>query len=294
VIATELEAKAFNLVKSGKTVRVNVARTWDLVRQHRIYSRPADTHADISDAAFLLLDAGSHKQTMKVVGVWKFDPRGERPETVPLEWHKRLEDYIAAIAQARDLHWILDQPRDYFFFGLAKGEDNDSWPDWLQQMVDKKDLVDQAALALWTEKELFFHWPCKAELLWRGVIRHHDGYRQDCYTYPEDVKSRLGQEPDGRNNGPAIHAFELSGGECPKGWHIHHVYDGRVLIPGTSKPILHAVNNPDHFTHSGGLVAAHPAAHFVAHESELLGWLLRWEAFKRLNFDPDNIFGGRK
>jgi len=160
-------------------------------------------------------------------------------------------------------------------------------------MANARDLDVQAALALWKDKELFFRWPRTAELLWQ-VKRHPDGNRQDCYQYPESVKCRLGRPPDGRNNGPAIHAFELAGGSRPTGWHIHHVYDGSVLIPGKSTRILHAVKQCDYFTHSGGLVAVHPAAHYVAHESALLGWLLRWEAFERFKFDPDNIFGGCK
>ncbi len=69
--------------------------------------------------------------------------------------------------------------------------------------------------------------------------------------------------------------------------------DGRAMIPGTNRPILHAVRSGDYFTHAGGLVAAHPSAHFIAHNSELLAWLLRREAFLRLRFDPDVIFGRR-
>jgi hypothetical protein len=241
---------------------------------------------------------------MQVVGVWKFNPcRDERSETVPVEWRKRLEDYIT---EARSLHGILNQPGDYYFFGLAKNgddecesrpftqADDDSWPDWLRTMANVRELDVQAALAIWSDKESFFHWPLKAELLWQGVTRHQDGERQNCYTYPDYVKRRLGRKPDGRNNGPAIHAFEMSDGSRPMRWHIHHIYAGGVLIPGTNEPILHAVRHPDYFTHSGGLVAAHPMAHYLAHESEFLGWLLRLEAFKRFKFDPDNIFGDRK
>jgi hypothetical protein len=302
---TEQDAKVFNFMQSGKTVQVKVAKTWDLVCRHRIYSCP-DRYEFVRGATFLLLDAGFRDQTnlMKVVDVWKLNPaRREGLAIVPLEWRKRLEDYIA---EARQRPGILDQSSDYRFYGLVKNTDDDyerefctradddSWPDWLKAMANIRDLDVQAALALWREKELFFHWPRKAELLWQGVTRHQDGYRQDCYTYPKDVKCRLGREPDGRNNGPAIHAFELSGGERPTGWHIHHVYDGSVVIPGKSERILRAVKHPDYFTHSGGLVAAHPAAHFVAHESELLGWFLRLEAFKRFKFDPDNVFRGCK
>jgi len=44
------------------------------------------------------------------------------------------------------------------------------------------------------------------------------------------------------------------------------------------------------FTNSRGLVAVHPVADFVAANSRLLAWLLRWEAFRRFEYDPDNIF----
>ena len=56
--------------------------------------------------------------------------------------------------------------------------------------------------------------------------------------------------------------------------------------------VPHAVHHGKLFTHSAGLVAAHPVAHHLAHQSELLKWLLRREAFLRFGFDPMNIFGG--
>jgi hypothetical protein len=296
-----MEANASKLVQNGKAVRVKVAKSWDLVCRYRIYSCP-DTYEFVRGATFLRLDAGFRNQIilMKVWGVWKLDPVHPKGlENVPFAWRKRLEDYIA---EARQVRGILDQPGDYRFYGLSKDldddcqrelccpADDDSLPDWLRVMASASDLDVQAALALWKDKETFFRWPREAEFLWQ-VTRHPDGNRQDCYIYPKAVICRLSREPDGRNNGPAIHSFELSGGIRPTCWHIHHIYDGRVLIPGTFKPILHAIKHRDYFTHSGGLVAAHPAAHYVAHESELLGWLLRWEAFKRFKFDPDKIFG---
>src|SRR5579872_5767367 len=169
-------------MESGNITRVNVAKTWDLVCRHRIYSRPAETHTVISDANFLLLHAGDQNQTMEVVGVWKFNPsRCEVPERVPIVWRERLKHYIS---DARQLREILNQPGNYYFFGLAKT----SWPVWLCAMANIRDLDVQAGLSLWRERQKFFHWPRKAEVLWQGVTRHPDGAREDCYTYPEHIK----------------------------------------------------------------------------------------------------------
>ncbi len=289
-----------------KIVQVKVPITWDLVCRHRIYSCPDTPRFDfVKDASSLLLDAGFRNQIchMRVVGVWNLDPN--RPaafDSVPTDWRNRLNAYVD---EASHLAGILDQGGNYRFYGLAKNADDDcegelctrtqddSWPVWLKAMVNKRDLDVQAALAIWRDKKLFFRWPRKARLLWLGLTRHPNGCRQDCYEYPENVTAQLEKKrlkPDGRNNGPAILAFLMENGERPAGWHIHHVYDGNVLIPGTQTPILHAVRHGGYFTHSGGLVAAHPAAHYVAHQSELLGWLLKWEAFRRFKFDPDAIF----
>jgi hypothetical protein len=94
-------------------------------------------------------------------------------------------------------------------------------------------------------------------------------------------------KPDDRTNGPAINSFQAAGGERPiwgnEGWHIHHIFDGTEGSP-------HAVHDGNHFTHSAGLVAAHPVAHHLAHHSDLLKWLLWREAFLRFGFDPSGIF----
>jgi hypothetical protein len=82
-------------------------------------------------------------------------------------------------------------------------------------------------------------------------------------------------------------AFIAAGGSRPNcgrvGWHIHHIYDGTDGIP-------HAVNDGNLFTHSAGLVASHPVAHDLAHQSRLLKGLLRREAFLRFGFDPVGAF----
>src|SRR5579862_3559545 len=216
----------------GKIVNVNVAKTWDLVCRHRTYSCPDTPKYNFVRSADVLQLKGIGNQncSMKVVNVCHLNlTHPQWPENMPDDWRKRLEDYIA---EARLLPGILDRPGDYRFYGLTKDADDDyeeepctpadnnSWPKWLQAMAQIKDLNVQAALALWRDKESFFRWPRKAELLWQGVTRHHDGYRQDCYQYPEDIKCRIGQNPDRRNNGPAIHAFCLADGIRPKCWHI--------------------------------------------------------------------------
>ena len=78
------------------------------------------------------------------------------------------------------------------------------------------------------------------------------------------------------------------GGES---WHIHHVYDGTIPVNGIAAAVPHAVREGKLFTHSAGLVAAHPVAHQFAHQSNLLKWILRREAFQRFDkFDPMGIF----
>jgi hypothetical protein len=188
------------------------------------------------------------------------------------------EKAYAYIAEAKTLPGILDKKRYRFYF---------LWPDWLQEYAELGSLETAAALALWREKDCWFRWPKQSALLQHGWTRDRDGNRTDCYPYDAELTRRLKQKnlkPDGRNNGPAILSFLMAGGERTvsggEGWPIHHVYDGQALIPNTRRKILHAVQDGEHFTHSGGLVAAHPAAHFVAHQSELLAGLLRWEAFQ--------------
>lgn len=98
---------------------------------------------------------------------------------------------------------------------------------------------------------------------------------------------------DGRSNGPAILGFQLCGGTRPvkadgHGWHVHHLYDGRFPFPGKTKS-LRAVENPDYFTDSAGLVAAHPIANALATDIPYFTWRLRAMAYERFGFDPDGV-----
>jgi hypothetical protein len=183
---------------------------------------------------------------------------------------------------------ILDESRHRFYF---------LWPDWIQNYAQSESLEASAVLALWREKESWFRWPTESSLFQRGWTRSQDGRGDDCYPYDAELIARLKQKslkPDGRNNGPAVLSFLMAGGERPilsdEGWPIHHIYDGQAFIPNTQRKILHAVKDGAHFTHSGGLVALHPVAHFISHQSALLAWLLRWEAFRRFKYDPNEIF----
>ena len=124
-------------------------------------------------------------------------------------------------------------------------------------------------------------------LFWPGCVRtQNDGE----HIFPDELKihlERLGLKPDTRTNGPAVNSFQAAGGKKPiwgnEGWHIHHIFDGTEGSP-------HAVRDGNHFTHSAGLVAAHPVAHHLAHHSNLLKWLLWREAFLRFGFDLSGNF----
>jgi hypothetical protein len=270
------------------SVKVLVTKTWDLVQRLEVYSCPDTPDYDFSKGArsLLLHSRGRNEPTLRYVDT-EISLTKDQPDLrrVPKGFQEKLRAYIA---EAKALRGILDKKRHRFYF---------LWPDWLQNYVKLGGLETDAALAIWREKHNWFRWPIESAILQNGWTRDRDSNRTDCYRYSAELTRRLKQKnlnPDGRNNGPAILSFLMAGGERPvsggEGWPIHHIYDGQALIPNTQKKILHAVQDGEHFTHSGGLVAAHPAAHFVAHQSELLAWLLRWEAFCRFNYDPNKIF----
>jgi hypothetical protein len=146
---------------------------------------------------------------------------------------------------------------------------------------------------VWEHKNEFIQWPAKAILLWEGCVRKTRGYQ-----YPEEIKKELksrGTPIDSRmRNGPAITSFLHAGGKRPKrsnnqGWHIDHIYNGRFpwRMGGET---LHAVKDGKHFTQSAGLVSAHPIAEALADEYFYFAWLIRFESFKRFNYDPDSVF----
>lgn len=145
---------------------------------------------------------------------------------------------------------------------------------------------------VWNKKDDYIKWPIKNILLLPGVtrIKYH--------KYPDDVKKKLKEERisiDSRSNGPAVCAFLFAGGERPirttpsRSWSVHHIYDGQYPYPQHGKTIR-AVTDGRYFTHSAGLVSVHPIADALADELPYFAWLLRYEAYLRFGFDPDNVF----
>jgi hypothetical protein len=144
----------------------------------------------------------------------------------------------------------------------------------------------------------YVRWPDRAELLWEGCDRIRKNPQQQRYhAYPQELKAVLSAHrfQDRRSNGPAIMAYKVAGGERPlrsngRGWNIHHLYDGKFLYPGSTKPCLQAVKEARHFTQSAGLVAVHPLAEGLADEFAIFAWMLRAESFNRFGYDPDGAF----
>jgi len=273
-------------MKSG--VKVLATKTWDLVQRHDLYSCPeTESYEYIRGAHSLALYSRRLSRLVVRLVDSEITLSTDRPDLrrVPSGLQASL---LAYLVEASTTPGILTASSHRFYF---------LWPDWLQCYATPETLETSAGLALWQEKDCWFRWPKESALLKRGWTRHPDGSRTGCYRYDTELKRRLEQKnlkPDGRNNGPAILSFLMAGGERPvsggEGWPIHHIYDGQARIPNTQGRILHAVREGEHFTHAGGLVALHPAAHFVVHRSELLAWLLRWEAFRRFKYDPNNVF----
>lgn len=155
-------------------------------------------------------------------------------------------------------------------------------PEHINQIVDQ----------VWNQKGLFLQWPARAFLFMPGSIRNK------YHKYTADQKRQIRDaelKPDGRSNGPAIMAYLLAGGERParhvpgRQWSVHHIYDGKHPASGR-KSVLHAVKDGRFFTEAAGLVAIHPIADALADDIPYFSWLLRYEAFKRFEFDPEEIF----
>ena len=147
---------------------------------------------------------------------------------------------------------------------------------------------------IWSLRESFIKWPKFSRLLLPGIIRPKSGF----HNYPIEITKELKAKRiavDRRTNGPAIMSYLLAGGERPKRregnheWTIHHIYDGKFPIK-QGYETLRAVTEGEHFTQSAGLVAIHPIAEALADEYFFFAWQLRWEAYKRFGYDPQNIF----
>ena len=190
-----------------------------------------------------------------------------------------------------------------FTVQLAEDLDNNAaWehvPAWIRRMLPKKPRIgEQCARAIWNQRDAYIRWPRQQRLLLPGVVKHPDGMNPECYVYPPELVAEItqaGLPVDRRNNGPAILAFLLAGGDRPRrpfpekwAWTIHHIYDGQHTR-GNNQPVPHAINDGSLFTEAAGLVAVHPLADYVGMNVSLLAWLLRWEAFRRFGFDPMGV-----
>jgi hypothetical protein len=199
------------------------------------------------------------------------------------------KDWSVIGNEVADLAEALDEPIKMNF------------PPWIKTLWDdKRDQGVAATKAIWLNQHAYFKWPKKGMVLNNEWTRKRDPIRDDLYPYsPEIVEEckKAGIPADGRSNGPAIVSYRLAGGSRPLredpptwGWSIHHIYDGKFPAPHQRSRVLNAVQVAGEFTNSRGLVAAHPVADFVAANSRLLAWLLRWEAFRRFKYDPNKIF----
>ncbi len=270
-----------------RIVPVSAGIGWEATLQHRVYSCFDTPEFDfVYGATGLLLKHGKagSRVVLDVKAVETCNPHSPHfLDTVPKAFSSQLNNYIEAV---RGLRRILDWQGNYRFYFLS----DEPWPDRMQKLTSSVHETEWAAiLSICAETEKFFAWPQVGSLLWPNCVRTaEDGQHE----YPAELKvllNRLGLNPDTRTNGPAIVSYLAAGGKRPtcggEGWHIHHIYDGIDGVP-------HAVRDPNLFTHSARLVAAHPVAHHLAHQSELLKWFLRREAFLRFGFDPMNVFVG--
>jgi hypothetical protein len=156
--------------------------------------------------------------------------------------------------------------------------------------AEYRDVVD----AVWSRRNDYVRWPQKALLFMPGATRN-DKYHSYTVEHKLALKA-AGILPDARSNGPAIMSFLMAGGERPsrssgRGWHIHHIYDGKYPAPG--KSCTRSVLSGETFSEAAGLVAIHPIADAMADEFAYFSWLLRFEAYRRFEFDPDGVFTER-
>ena len=281
-----------------RVVEVPATRSWESTLSHRVYSCP-DTYDHVLGATGLILqnNESGARVPLEVTSVVRLAPdHHAQVDALFGPFRRRAENYLA---EARNVPGIIEPGRVHRLYFLGC----EPWPAWLQRLTATASHTEWAAiLSIFREPDNFFEWPQIGELLWPGSTR---GNGEQRHHYPAEVAERLRRagfpQPDERNNGPAIMAFLVAGGWRPnwgsEGWPIHHIYDGTAPIIGDPPVVqpearggLHAVKDDHYFTHSGGLVAAHPVAHHLAHQSTLLKWLLRREAFLRFGFDPDTSF----
>jgi len=267
-------------LKNRRLVKVQAGLAWEVTLEQRVYSCPdTTTHDFVSGATTLLLNSNAtgRRVLLNIEAMQVCDLHAQNfLETVPEKFREQLIKYKN---EAQAIPRILDDDCKYRFYFL----NSEPWPDKMQMLTTPGRISATewtAILSILTDPEQFFQWPQFGTLFWPGCIRtQNDGE----HIFPPELVlqlERLGLKPDTRTNGPAINSFQAAGGKRPtwgnQGWPIHHVFDG--------------TDDGNLFTHSAGLVAAHPVAHHLAHQSDLLKWLLRREAFLRFGFDPNGNF----
>ncbi|HEY5042364.1 MAG TPA: hypothetical protein VIK53_10210 [Verrucomicrobiae bacterium] len=233
-----------------------------------------------------------------------FDGYATKPDLViddDAEAMSQLPVVDALDTQGNTRHWSqLAKFAIQLADDLDDRTDLENVPPWIQAMAGNRfDVGVQCAMAIWNQRDTYIRWPRRQRLLLSGVTRHPDGNNPNCYTYTPELEAEIvaaGLPIDTRNNGPAILAFQLAGGDRPRrpypstwAWTIHHIYDGQHPRQN-HESVPRAVADGRLFTEAAGLVAVHPLADYVGMNVPLLAWLLRWEAFRKFNFDPMGIF----
>jgi hypothetical protein len=268
-----------------RVVEVLAGLSWEASLSHRIYSCPDGPEFDFvfgATALILFNRRNGARVPLEVCSVARIAAGElENLSGMAQPLRIRLAQYLAEIGTNEQ---IIHPGCAHRFYFLS----DEPWPVRMQEATAAATATEwTAVLSICSDPDHFFRWPSVGELLWPGCIRT----RQDGeYRYPDELLGRLaelGIPPDTRTNGPAIVSFLAAGGIRPnwgnEGWPIHHIFDGTQGTP-------HAVRDGGLFTHSAGLVAAHPVAHHLAHQSIVLRWLLRREAFLRFCFDPAGDF----
>jgi hypothetical protein len=272
-------------MKNRKLVQAHAELSWAAALKHRVYSCPdTPTYDFVLGATVLLLYANKRRVLLSVEAVQTCNLRAPNfLESVPTKFRARFSNYLNEV---QNIPHIVDGNCNYRFYFLT----TEPWPLCMQELAASASATEWSAiLSICTDSDDFFRWPQVGELLWPGCVRSENNGE---YNFPTEILTRLSQfglKPDTRTNGPAINSYLVAGGARPtwggEGWHIHHIYDGTEGSP-------HAVKDGSLFTHSAGLVAAHPVAHHFAHQSNLLKSLLWREAFLRFGFDPMGVFVG--
>jgi len=272
-------------LKGRRIEKVSAAISWDSTLKHRVYSCPdtPDYGFVLGATALILENSQTHVRIpLEVCAVTRLAAnRLESLSGLSQPFRERAEKYLAEVGGDTRIIQPGFAHRLYFL-------GTEPWTHEMQHFtVSASDMEWDAVLSICADPDRFFRWSRVGGLLWPGCVRtENDGE----HNYPAELLSllnRLEMKPDTRTNGPAIVSYLASGGERPnwggEGWHIHHVFDGTEGAP-------RAVKDGNLFTHSAGLVAAHPVAHYLAHQLPLLKWLLRREAYLRFGFDPKGDF----